>query len=281
MNILTFDIEDWFHVLEHPYNNKLSSWKEISSNLEKNVHCILEMLEEYDQHATFFCLGWIADHYPHLIKAIALAGHEIGSHTYSHQLLKKSLKAGFKQDVERSVKSLEDITGQKTKSFRSPAFQIDKNYVQAYEKLGELGISYDSSIQIPARNVRNPQKTYPVIIKVNGYALHEFPIPTHFFLDKAIYRAGSGYFRLFPYAYTRKFLIKNRYNLVYFHPRDFETELQFKFKFNYLRSFKHKVGRKQMLSNFAKLLSEFRFTGIEKAAKEVNWEKCRVFEHKT
>jgi len=45
---------------------------------------ILDLLDEYKAHATFFVLGRSIPHKEHLLKDIAHRGHEIGTHSYDH-----------------------------------------------------------------------------------------------------------------------------------------------------------------------------------------------------
>jgi len=45
---------------------------------------ILEILNDFGVHATFLMIGESADQHPELVRAVALAGHTVGSHTYSH-----------------------------------------------------------------------------------------------------------------------------------------------------------------------------------------------------
>ena len=81
MKILTFDIEDWFHILDHPSTASVASWENFPARLERSVHKILQILSDSGLKATFFCLGWVGEKYPHIIKEIADEGHEIGSHS--------------------------------------------------------------------------------------------------------------------------------------------------------------------------------------------------------
>ena len=71
MNILTIDLEDWFHILDHPEVSSPSSWDNMESRIEKNTDRILDLLEAKNMKATWFCLGWVAKKYPSLIKKIA------------------------------------------------------------------------------------------------------------------------------------------------------------------------------------------------------------------
>lgn len=77
MKILSFDIEDWFHVLDNPETSSPASWEKMPSRLEAGVDRILHLLSDTDQPATFFCLGWVAEKYPSVIKKIVHSGNHI------------------------------------------------------------------------------------------------------------------------------------------------------------------------------------------------------------
>ena len=61
--------------------------------------------------ATFFCLGWIAERYPELIKEIHSQGHEIACHGYAHRLIYEQSQEEFREDIKKAKAILEDITG--------------------------------------------------------------------------------------------------------------------------------------------------------------------------
>ena len=103
MNILTFDIEDWFHVLDNASTRGISDWENYSSRFEPVVDRLLALLEERDLKATFFCLGWVAEHHPRVIRKIHGQGHEIGTHSYAHQLAYEQTPEQFTQDFKRSA----------------------------------------------------------------------------------------------------------------------------------------------------------------------------------
>jgi peptidoglycan/xylan/chitin deacetylase (PgdA/CDA1 family) len=79
MNILTFDIEDWYLSNPLPEN---ADWDKYEVRIYKGVERILSELERRNQKATFFCLGWLADKHPDVIRSIHKQGHHIGCHTY-------------------------------------------------------------------------------------------------------------------------------------------------------------------------------------------------------
>ncbi|MEJ2527995.1 MAG: polysaccharide deacetylase family protein, partial [Sulfurovaceae bacterium] len=86
MNILTFDIEEWFHIMDNDSTRTEVQWVRYERRLDANMERIFELLERKQQKATFFCLGWIAREYPHIIRRIHEQGYEIASHSDMHQL---------------------------------------------------------------------------------------------------------------------------------------------------------------------------------------------------
>ncbi|GHT88355.1 hypothetical protein FACS1894137_16620 [Spirochaetia bacterium] len=107
---------------------------------------IFTFLDTIKVKATFFCLGWIAETYPQIVKEVIARGYEIGTHTTMHQLVYEQSPQGFAQDLERSIKTLEDITGQKVKYFRAPGFSIRTDNRWVFDILLSQGIEIDSSI---------------------------------------------------------------------------------------------------------------------------------------
>jgi len=59
-----------------------------------------------------------------LIKEITSAGHEVASHGYYHTPLCKHDPASFEEDLEKSLKILSDITGQKILGYRAMGFSF-------------------------------------------------------------------------------------------------------------------------------------------------------------
>jgi len=116
-NVLTFDIEDWFHILDLPNDKNIGRWSEYESRVEQNTFKILRILQRYNVKATFFVLGWIAEHYPNLVKKIQNKGHEIGCHGYGHQLINTLTRKEFSDDLLKARDIIGNITG-------SPAWQI-------------------------------------------------------------------------------------------------------------------------------------------------------------
>ncbi len=276
MKILTFDIEDWFHILDFEETESLDSWNKFESRLSISIEFIFKKLEESGQNATFFVLGWIAEKYPAIVKQIISAGYEIGCHSYSHLLIYKHSQEKVKSDLEYSVKLLEDITGNKIKYFRAPGFSITKDSNWVFDILVELGFEVDSSIFPTKRGhggyLNFPYST-PCNLDIKGSIIKELPINILKFMGKEIVFSGGGYFRLIPYFVQQQIYQKSEYVMTYFHPRDFDFEQPVLENLSRVRKFKSYVGLKNSKEKFNKLLNDFDFVDIKTADKMIAWEK--------
>ena len=123
MKILTFDIEDWFHVLDNPETSNPKNWKNLPSRLEAGVDRIISILSKTNQPATFFCLGWIGEKYPEVVKKIVNSGIHLASHSYNHQLAYEQSKDQFKEDLWKSIDVLQQVSGKKIDTYRARVFR--------------------------------------------------------------------------------------------------------------------------------------------------------------
>jgi polysaccharide deacetylase family protein (PEP-CTERM system associated) len=274
MNILTFNIEEWFHILDNESTKTINEWKNYEVRIHQNMERIFNILERTNTKATFFCLGWIAETYPGVVKEIVSRGYEVGTHTRMHQLIYEQTPAEFEKDLEYSIKTLENITGQKVKYFRAPGFSITENEKWAFEILVKHGIEVDCSI-FPAPRAHGGFPSYkqqvPSVLKYDGIELKEFPINYHTYLGKSIVFSGGGYFRLFPYALIKRWSSESNYLMSYLHPRDFDPEQPMIKELPLSRKFKSYVGLKNAERKLEKWLNDFDFIDIGTAEKEIDW----------
>ena len=280
MNILTFDIEEWFHILNHPSTDNESSWGDFEYRLKENLDRILTLLNDSDTKATFFCLGWVARKYPDIIKLISSSGHEIGSHSNSHQLIYRHDRSFFRNDLEISIKSLEDITGKKVTSYRAPGFSLVEKTMWAFTELVAQGIEYDCSIFIGNHAHGGRIKSFgltPSVINIEDKKIKEFPVNSYKLFNKEIPFSGGGYFRLLPYQVIKHLMRVSEYNMAYFHPRDFDKDQPIIKDLSYLRLFKSYYGLKYSLPKAVKFLKDFDFVTLSEADKIVDWDKAQQF----
>lgn len=274
MRILTFDIEDWFHLLDHESTKTVKEWSGFESRIHENVDRILELLNRKSQKSTCFCLGWIAEKYPEVIKKIHREGHEIGSHSYMHQLIFEQNTKEFKNDVADSIHLLEDLVGTKVESFRAPGFSLNSEVLWVFEILAELGIKYDSSI-FPAKRSHGGITGFgdatPYRIDLNGGSIKEFPVNVKNLMGKDTVFSGGGYFRFFPYTYIKKWSRQSDYVMTYFHPRDFDASQPMIKDLSVFRKFKCYYGLGHSFQKFEKYLSDFEFKTLGMADREVDW----------
>lgn len=275
MNILTFDIEDWFHLLDNESTKTVRQWSKYDSRIQLNMDRIFSILEKHNQKATCFCLGWVAEKYPEIIREIDRRGFEIGSHTMMHQLAYNQTEQEFRNDVEYSIKTIEDIIGKKVRCFRAPGFSITENNIWAFEVLVDLGIEIDSSI-FPTGRAHGGFPSYgesmPSIVRHNGVELKELPINTYRILGKDIIFSGGGYFRLAPYQLIQFLTKRSPYVMSYLHPRDFDFEQPLIEELSLFRRFKSYVGLKGTEKKLSKWLDSFDFVDINEANNKIDWQ---------
>lgn len=279
MNVLTFDIEEWFHILDNSSTKTEKEWHNFESRIHQNMDRIFNILERNDVRATFFCLGWIAEKYPEIIRKINDLGYEIGTHSKMHQLAYEMSVEEYKEDLKSSIGTLEDITGKKVECYRAPGFSINKSNLWAFEVMYELGIKKDCSI-FPANRAHGGipdfSESTPCIIEYNGTRLKEFPINTSSILGKEFIFSGGGYFRLLPYNYIKSLTKKSNYVMTYFHPRDFDYQQPMIKDLSLARKFKSYFGLKSCENKLDMWLKEFDFTDLQNCDCTVNWETAPI-----
>ena len=226
VHALTIDLEDW-HQLFH----RRLTGEEIrpTQAVVGATHRLLDTLDEAGVRATFFVLGNVAEAHPELVREVARRGHELGSHTHSHDLIFRTEPATFRADMERSLAGLQDLTGQPVLGFRAPEFSVSHLRHWCFEILAELGIRYDSSV-FPLPHVRYgiPEASrHPFEITTPSGTIFEYPLATW---DVGRFRlpvAGGSYFRLLPGRLLHRALSAidehERTAVLYFHPYEFHT----------------------------------------------------------
>lgn len=277
MNILTFDIEDWYNC---DFITPDFNWDKYEVRIYDGVGRILDELESRGLKATFFCLGWLAEKHPTVIKKIHEQEHQIGCHSYQHELSFRFDRGNFKKDTEKAKRLIEKVIGKPINAFRAPGFSITEKNTWAFEVLAELGFEYDCSI-FPAAHDYGGFVSYgqvePAILDLpNGARLKEFPISVQSVLGKKVVYSGGGFFRFFPYQLIKYWASNSSYLMTYFHPRDFDPDQPVIQSLPVLRKFKSYVGLSKAFPKFQRLLDDFDFVSVEAADKLVDWNHARV-----
>lgn len=225
--MMTIDLEDWNQLI---YRKLTGGLVPPNITMLAQTARLLEFLDLHKIKATFFVLGLAAEKFPGLIKEIHAQGHEIASHGFSHRLVSQLGKEEFRRDVEKSIRLLEDLTGEEIIGFRSPEFSINKETFWALDVLAGLGIKYDSSI-FPILHRRYGYPGFPrkiTRVSFQGGSIFEIPLTTASFLGQNMPIAGGGYFRLLPGKLLslgfKRVRREGIHVILYFHPYEFDAE---------------------------------------------------------
>lgn len=241
--ILTFDLEFWFNsqfLKKHLPKDKNS----LKGFVEEPTELLLDLLNRYNQKATFFVLGQIAERYPKTIKRIFDLGHEIASHGYSHQLLNELGPREFEKEIFQTNQIIERITGQKPIGFRAPNFSLNHRTKWALKILTKYNFQYDSSISpLSARKSFNSS-----IIQIPP-------------------SLGGIYFRILPlglYLGLIRYTTKMKPPVLYLHPYELSNSTP---RIESAPWYKKKIkywGTKGAWKKLEKLMVKFNFISIEK-----------------
>jgi polysaccharide deacetylase family protein (PEP-CTERM system associated) len=268
-NVLTIDFEEYFHPTEVQRFTTEVDWPQYPSRMEGQTHRILELLSRRQVKATFFILGWVAEHQSWAVRAIRAAGHEIGCHSYAHRLIYTMSPAEFRADTQRAVAAIEDACGVTPTAYRAPSYSITNQSLWALDILTSCGFTHDSSI-------------YPIAhdrYGIPGFARHaqilptpsgpilEVPVATARLWNGAVAPIGGGaYMRLLPYSYTAAGIRRlNREEhqpaCIYFHPWEIDPA-QPRLARGRIARLRTYTGMGGMLKKLDRLLSDFQFSTL-------------------
>jgi polysaccharide deacetylase family protein (PEP-CTERM system associated) len=267
VNILSVDVEEYFHPSEIQRTVKMEQWSSLPSRVEMETNRVLDLLARHSVHATFFVLGWVAERFPALVRKIAEAGHEIGCHSYAHQLVYDLTPAEFRQDTERAVAAIAEASGVIPEAYRAPSYSITRKSWWALEILVECGFRRDSSIYpvahdrygIPGFN-RHAQH-----VRTPSGSILEVPIATTELRNGSVSPVGGGaYLRLLPYRYTAAGIRRingreQKSACIYFHPWEIDPE-QPRLAEGLVSRLRTYTGMRGMERKLDRLLTEFKFS---------------------
>ena len=287
MNILTFDIEEWY------LEKELHGGRDFRyRQFDETFSMLMDELDRLGIKATFFCVGRLAKDFPNIIKTIVGCGHEVGCHSNTHTWLDKMTPEEVKNDTIEALKVLEDVSGEKVVSYRAPAFSITPHNKWAVNVLVECGIQNDASIFPTNRDFggyKSFPQDFPCIIENEGANMKEYPVSLVSVLGKSIAYSGGGYFRLLPYWFISRTMKRRDYNICYFHLNDLiHQKISFMSKAEYedyfkepgtlknrlVRYAKSNVGTGDSIIKMEKLLQDHTFTNLRDC--DLDWTKINT-----
>jgi polysaccharide deacetylase family protein (PEP-CTERM system associated) len=266
-HFFSVDVEEHFHA--HVFERVVPghAWDAQPSRVEPATNLLLELLGRHGVQGTFFVLGWVAKRTPGLVRRIADAGHEIGSHSWSHPRISRLTPDQFRQELRTSRAILEDQSGQRVLGFRAPSFSIRPGMEWAFDVLLEEGFVYDSSI-FP---IRRPDYGWPgapvqpYAIQRQAGTLVELPMTTMSVLGARLPASGGGYLRHFPsriiHQAFEEMAADGAPGMLYVHPWEVDPD-QPRIPVSAITRLRHYGGIERTLPRLDRMLQDFQFGSV-------------------
>jgi polysaccharide deacetylase family protein (PEP-CTERM system associated) len=267
-NYLTIDVEDYYQVSAFEKICGFEKWDDYPSRVVANTERVLSILEKYDIKATFFVLGWTAGKFPGLVRKIDQQGHELACHSFNHRLVYNLSPNEFKEDTRLAKNLIEQAVGKRVRGYRAPSYSINSKNSWAFEILEELGFEFDSSI-FPIYHDRYGDPGAPRFRhQIQGHRIMEYPISTVQSGRIRIPVGGGGYFRLYPYWFSRWCLqtINQRENkpfVFYLHPWELDAQQPRMRQGGPGARFRHYINLSKTGRRFERLLKDFEFVPLD------------------
>ena len=267
-NAISVDLEDWFCVHNLQGVIRREDWDSCELRVNESTRRLIALFVKHQTKATFFVLGWVAERLPELIKELEDRGHEIAIHGYNHLLLTEITPSEFDEDLERALEVIArcGIRSQPL-GFRAPSFTMVKSTKEwALPLLEKYQFKYDSSVFPIGFHPDYGMVEAPLIPYKITPDLHEFPMSCLEIMGRRFPFSGGGYFRLFPYAYTkfcmRKVNDQGRPAVFYLHPWELDPGQPRIKNLSFSKRFRHYRNIDQTEKRLDQLLQDFKFTTV-------------------
>lgn len=222
---LTVDVED---AVNQAMRNFFHRDMDPTERVYNNTMRLLDLFSDRHIQGTFFILGEVARTYPGLIKEIGRRGHELGIHGFSHRRYHAMSRGEIKEEIHRSKAIIEDHTGSEVIGHRAPEFSISVQNSWVLDLLLDEGFKYDSSIY-PIKTSRYGWEGFNKKIDwlqlQDGRRIIEAPLSVVKYFGKPFPVSGGGFFRAFPYCFTRNAmgrLADDQPYIFYMHPYEID-----------------------------------------------------------
>ncbi len=198
-HILSVNLEDYFQAAMSSRVIPGAHWPRFSLRIEESAGKLLDMLDRHEAKATFFALGWLADHCPDVIREVARRGHEVASLGYHHTPMPQLSPVALRDDALRARDALERVAATDVFGFRPADGSLPTDTVEAFKILAWCGYRYDSSIRPFGRAFLN-DKGWRSIRQIErlGWSLVEVPYSSVNVLGYPLPAGDSRYLRHLP-----------------------------------------------------------------------------------
>ena len=261
----TVDVEAWYHGI--PVTAAVKAQAE--RRLEKGLVPLLDLLDRHDTKGTFYLLGPVAVEHAELCREIARRGHELGCHGWSHDLLYTMTPERFRDETQRAVDAIGEVTGTRVRSYRAAYFSVTRASWWAIEELARLGFHTDSSI-FPVANWRYGIPDFPdrpTALDTPAGRVLEVPLGVRNVAGRRFPLTGGAYLRIYPYAVSRANLRAaeraGKRAMFYVHPWELDPDHP-RVPFHWKARLTHYVNLGGTARKLERLLSDFRFDSVGK-----------------
>jgi polysaccharide deacetylase family protein (PEP-CTERM system associated) len=204
--VLAVVVEDYCHVAPASHVISADTWYRFESRAYANTCRTLDLLDAVGARATFFVLGWVAEHQPRVVDEIVDRGHEIASKGYLHESIRHMPPAAFREDVVRSRRVLEDAAGVAVRGYRTPRGGFGQKDLWALDILADEDFAYDASLR-PTGLAFAGEPVRRFIHKHGGRtgrSIWEVPISSARIGPFSVPVGGGNYVRQLPQAFVRQ-----------------------------------------------------------------------------
>ena len=269
-NAMTVDVEDYYQVEAFSHQIDRADWPNHESRVERNVEQLLRIFADHRTHATFFTLGWTAERHPRLMRRIVDAGHELASHGYDHTRVDRQTPQEFRLDVRKTKQVLEDLGGVEVWGYRAASFSVSDKTPWVFETLSEEGYAYSSSIY-PIRHDLYGMPSAPRFAHKPDADrdILEIPITTIEISNRKLPCGGGGYFRLYPYGFSRWAMRRvnredHRPCVFYLHPWEIDPDQPRMPNLSTKTRIRHYLNLRHMEDRLHRLLNDFAWDRMDR-----------------
>ncbi len=267
VNAMSVDVEDYFQVSAFEGHVERVAWEKTPLRVEANVERILALFEAAGVRATFFTLGWIAERCPAMVRRIVEAGHELASHGYDHTRATQQSPREFQADVTRTKAILEDVGGTAVTGYRAASYSIGRDNLWALDVLEASGYEYSSSIYPIRHDLYGIPDAPRFAFRIRPGGLLELPVSTVEVAGRRLPCGGGGYFRLFPYAFSRGLIrrlhrAEGQPSIFYFHPWEVDPAQPRLQGIGLKTRVRHYLNLERTAMRLTRLLGDFRWAPL-------------------
>lgn len=109
----------------------------------EDTQTLIDILDKYGIHATFFVVGDWVDKYPESVRALSEAGNEVMNHSKNHAHFSQLSEADIIADVSACNEKISAVTGAVPTLFRCPYGEYDDHVISAINGMGMTAVQWD------------------------------------------------------------------------------------------------------------------------------------------